>query len=204
MYDKDPSPKFLESCERGILVPILIDQDFHLIDGVKRAVGAFTAQLPHAPCLVLPPLGDAERLALRVLLNPDRTPTDKTRDLLAGKANFGHMPNLRYRTDILKKATEAVARRHAGNSKLAKSSLRLNSSFLKRQCKVAELTAEAIHELDTLLAWYPEKPKQLSDVRHWLASATKMLVRFRQPNPKPPPRLKKKRSSCDVQLDSEV
>lgn len=179
--DKEPDEKFLISCERGILVPIIIDRDMHLIDGVRRAIGAFTAQLSSAPCLIVDSLSEIERLAFRVLINPDRTPNDTTLSMLRGKVNFGHIPNYRYRTEILQKAQAAISRRAYKTRNLSKERLRLNSTFLKQQIRIAELAAEATHELDALIGIYEEPPRYLQIQRKRLASAVKGLVEFRQP-----------------------
>jgi ParB-like chromosome segregation protein Spo0J len=179
--EKEPPKKFMESCERGILVPIIVDADLHVIDGVRRAIAAFTVQLPDAPCLIVEKLTEMERLAYRVLINPDRTATPAVMELLKGKVNFKHLPNMRYRDEILQKASDAIRARHSMNSKLAKDALRLNATFLKSQVRIADLMVEAIAQLDALLAGYTEDlPEQLVAVRHKLATATKDVVRFRQ------------------------
>ncbi len=179
--DAEPSEKFLASCERGILVPLIVDEEMHLIDGVKRAIGAFTAQLSSAPCLIIEKLTEMERLAFRVLINPDRRPTEWAKEALKGKANFDHIPNYRYRTEILKKAQSAIRRRGEATRALSKEKTRLNSTFLKAQVRIAELTAEAIHQLDSLIALYEEPPEQLKNQRDHLAKAVKGIVEFRQP-----------------------
>lgn len=184
-HEQGPSEKFLASCQRGILVPVIIDQDGFLIDGVKRCVGAFAAGIGSVPCLVVEPLTPDERLAFRVLANPDREISAKTAAQLKSKVNFGRLPNMKYRTDILKAANEAVeTRREISEILFKKKATRFDSTFAKRQVRIAESAIESVHQLDVLLSFYEEPPSSLVKCRKNLVRSIKTIVEFRQLNPK--------------------
>ena len=104
--------RFLAACQPGIVMPVIVDQNLQVIDGVRRCIASLALAQGTVPCAVLAQaLTEDERLFWRCRLNPDRIPT------VGVKKRLSNAPFLPLGTEAnstfsrLKRASHAIKRR---------------------------------------------------------------------------------------------
>lgn len=172
--------RFTAACQDGILVPIIVDQEHYLIDGMRRCQAAWTLDERHVPAKVIPQiLTESERLLLRVLLNPDRTPNRSTllrigwnpvRDLPVDKNSI--LPKL---------ARAEKARRARDQERRNLQEFTGGGKHGVSQSAVARHIVAAYEGIQEILRHYPQKaPEAMTTALVMLAQAAQRVINFRQ------------------------
>lgn len=170
--------RFTASCQDGILIPVLLNGNYCVIDGLRRCHAASVLRHPEIPAWVLPQiLSDHEQLRLRILLNPDRPPSPAT--LKRTTDAVRPLPtDWNCARTLIARAARILKTRTIG----AESVLELTGGgrTAKSQAGMIQQVADVIRDLDTLLRHYAEPPPELTNVRKSLVLAAKKLLNFRQ------------------------
>lgn len=104
--------RFLASCQPGIVMPVVVDQNLQVIDGVRRCIASLALQQGAVPCLVVgQALTEDERLFWRCRLNPDRIPTLRVSKRLSNAPFLPLGTEANSTFSRLKRASQAIKRR---------------------------------------------------------------------------------------------